>query len=44
MLAPSSTQICAMTSVAEMRPEGMGRLGSLMASISRSYQSFIVCV
>jgi len=25
-------------------PEGMGRLGSLMASKSRSYQSLMVCV
>ena len=31
-----------MTSFSLMAPEGIGLLGSLMASISRSYQSLIV--
>ena len=42
--ASSSTQICAMTSNSEIFPEGIGRYGSLIASISRSYQSLIVWV
>ena len=40
----SKVYICTWTSNSEMAPLGMGRLGSLMASISRSYQSLIVCV
>ena len=38
------THICWMTCSFVMAPEGMGRLGSLMASISLSSQSFKVCV
>jgi hypothetical protein len=39
-------QICGnlvLTSVSEIAPDGIGRYGSFIASISLSYQSFIVC-
>jgi hypothetical protein len=32
-----------LTSVSEIAPDGIGRYGSFIASISLSYQSFIVC-